>query len=77
MRGTLTKPGTNSPYRDTAITKSSLEQDLSELISSKMVFQFGEFYSLVNDEHLAFRRKKGNATAHKFMKIANKKAKFI
>jgi len=50
---------------------------LEEMSSQGYLFQFGDLYSVQNNEDWASRRLKGNAEAEKLLAIARKKGKFI
>ena len=50
---------------------------LSTLKNGKVIYQFGDLFSVNADKSLADRRKKGNAEAQKFLDLARKKAKLI
>lgn len=54
-----------------------VENTLEKLSSEKMIFRFGEFFSIQNDERNVVRRKKGNDMAKKCMAIAQSRAKLI
>ena len=60
-----------------ALDKSIVTSRLSSLTDQKIVFQFGELFSLKNDDALIDRRLKGNREADKFLILAQKKASFI
>lgn len=50
---------------------------LKSLTEKQHVFRFGDLYSLHADQKNIKRRLKGNAEAEKWMKVAEKKARFI
>lgn len=60
-----------------ALEKPTLASRLSSLADQKIIFQFGELYSLKNDHALIDRRIKGNKEADKHLILAQKKANFI
>ena len=60
-----------------ALDKSIVTSRLSSLADQKIIFQFGEFFSLKNDKSLIDRRVKGNKQADKYLILAKKKANFI
>ena len=60
-----------------ALDKSIVTSRLSSLTDQKIIFQFGEFFSLKNDNALIDRRLKGNKEAEKYLILAQKKANFI
>jgi hypothetical protein len=60
-----------------ALDKSILTSRLISLADQKIIFQFGELFSLKNDSALIDRRLKGNRQADKYLILAQKKANFI
>ena len=60
-----------------ALDKSIVTSRLSSLTDQKIIFQFGELFSLKNDNSLIDRRLKGNKEADKYLILARKKANFI
>lgn len=50
---------------------------LGVLVDRRQIFQFGDLYSLHNNEKHIQRRLKGNREAEKWLKVAEKKAGFI
>ena len=60
-----------------ALDKSIVTSRLSSLTDQKIIFQFGELFSLKNDNALIDRRLKGNKEADKYLILAQKKANFI
>ena len=60
-----------------ALDKSIIPSRLNSLRDQKIIFQFGEFFSLKNDNSLIDRRLKGNKEADKYLILAQKKANFI
>ena len=60
-----------------ALDKSIVTSRLSSLRDQKIIFQFGEFFSLKNDHALIDRRLKGNKEAEKYLILAQKKANLI
>jgi hypothetical protein len=60
-----------------ALDKSIIISRLHHLKDQKIIFQFGEFFSLKDDERDVERRTKGNIEADKYLILAYKKARFI
>src|SRR5687767_3468798 len=60
-----------------ALDKSIVASRLRSLTDQKVIFQFGELFSLKNDKALIERRLKGNKEADKYLILAKKKANFI
>ena len=58
-------------------TPEDVTDSLSNLAEKELVFRFGDFYSLHPDQKNIRRRIKGNREAEKWLKIAEKKARFI
>ena len=56
-----------------ALDKSIVTSRLSSLTDQKIIFQFGELFSLKNDKALIDRRLKGNKEADKYLILARKK----
>src|SRR5688572_17576678 len=63
--------GTNHTSED------GVRNALGKLVNQNRVFQFGDLFSVQNQESLAHRRLDGNAEAKKFIPIATQKAKHI
>ncbi len=59
-----------------ALDKSIVTSRLSSLTDQKIIFQFGELFSLKNDNALIDRRLKGNKEADKYLILAQEKSKF-
>ncbi|HEY9045808.1 MAG TPA: hypothetical protein VIN08_07920 [Ohtaekwangia sp.] len=59
------------------VTARAIEYELEEMSSKGYLFQFGDLYSLQNNEAWATRRLKGNSEADKLLAVARKKGKFI
>src|SRR5688572_14423196 len=59
-----------------ALDKSIVTSRLGSLTDQKIIFQFGELFSLKNDNSLIDRRLKGNKEADKYLILARKKANF-
>lgn len=53
------------------------ETELEQLINKKIIFKLGDFYSLEDVPTQENRRKEGNKRAEEFLKIGQKKSKFI
>ena len=60
-----------------ALDKSLITSRLKSLSDQKITFQFGELFSLKNDNTLIERRLKGNKEADKYLILAKKKANLI
>lgn len=60
-----------------SIHESILDSRLSRLTEQGIIFQFGTFYSLKNNEATIARRVKGNECAEKYLALARKKALLI
>ncbi|NRD24317.1 nucleotidyltransferase domain-containing protein [Winogradskyella litoriviva] len=54
-----------------------IENELSELVQKKIIFQFNQFYTDTNNPTLVKRRLKGNKMAEEIMPKALKRAKLI
>jgi hypothetical protein len=59
------------------VEEATIQKELNSLCQEKIIFRFDDLYSLQNDEHLAIRRKRGNAEAKKYLPLAKQKAKLI
>ncbi len=57
--------------------REDVSRALEELIASKLVFQFGDFYSLRDEVALALRRTAGNKMASKMMGKAVRRSRLI
>ena len=58
-------------------TPEEIGHCIKALVTEKFIFQFGEFYSLHENDANIVRRVKGNTEANKFLKIAKNRAQFI
>jgi hypothetical protein len=56
---------------------SKIKGSLSDLVENKVVYQFGEFYSLRDDVALALRRSAGNRMADEIMPRAIRRSRLI
>jgi hypothetical protein len=59
------------------VSEAQIQTELDSLCDEKMIFQFGEFYTMQNNSALAERRKKGNEEAKKYLQLAKRQAKLI
>jgi hypothetical protein len=66
-------------FRFLQITTSEIQvsAELNKLYDEKIIFQFGEFYTIQNNEALAIRRSKGNDEARKYLQMAKRQATLI
>lgn len=55
----------------------SLEKEITIMIEVGLIFHFGNFYSIKNDETAISRRVKGNQEAEKYIPMARRRAEFI
>ena len=60
-----------------ALDKSIITLRLNSLRDQRIIFQFGELFSLKNDNSLIERRIKGNQNADEYLILARKTANFI
>jgi len=60
-----------------ALDKSVIPSRLKSLRDQRIIFQFGELFSLKNDNSSIERRIKGNKEAERYLIIAQKKSKLI
>jgi len=54
-----------------------LEEEVTIMIKVGLIFRFGNFYSIKNDETAISRRVKGNKEAEKYIPMAQRRAEFI
>ncbi len=59
------------------LTLNELQQELHELEKTGLIFKFGYFYCLKDDEAMVARRVKGNKEAEKYLPMAQQRATFI
>lgn len=59
------------------VDRSAIDSCLASLKDRRMIYQFGDFFSLNANSALIERRIKGNIAAGKFLVIARRKAKLI
>lgn len=64
-------------FMDNAITTASLHAELDHLLTTKKIYQLGEYYSLRNEPVLAERRTKGNERATGLLQTADKIGRFL
>lgn len=70
----------NEVYRflpTNSVKVTDVEVTLEKLSNEQMIFRFGEFFSVQDNELNVVRRKKGNEMAKKCMSIARRRAKLI
>ena len=60
-----------------ALDKTAISSSLNNLKDQKIIFQFGEFFNIKNDNASVTRRIKGNLEAEKYIALAHRKASFI
>jgi hypothetical protein len=60
-----------------SVRPKDVEEMLEQLSCKQLIFRFGDFFSIQNNEGNIFRRKKGNAQAEKSAAVAYKRAKLI
>lgn len=59
------------------VTEAIIEKDLANLRKRGLVYQFGHFFSIQNDEHNTLRRMRGNDLAEKLLPVARRQARLI
>jgi hypothetical protein len=59
------------------VTEEVIEKELVNLRKRGLVFQFGHFFSIQNNEHNALKRMRGNDLAEKLQPIAQRQARLI
>jgi hypothetical protein len=59
------------------VNEELVERELCALCEEKIIFRFGDLFSLQNDEALALRRRNGNAEAKKYLALAKRQASLI
>ncbi len=59
------------------ITQQAINERLHQLVTEKLTYSFGQFFTLQNDKTLIERRIRGNKEAMRYMIIAHKQAAFI
>jgi len=59
------------------VTEAIIEKELINLRKRGLIYQFGHFFSIQNNEHNAQRRMQGNDLAEKLLPIARRQARLI
>lgn len=59
------------------VTEASIEEALTGLCKRRLIYQFGQFFSIQNNEENAAKRIRGNDLAEKATPIARRRARFI
>ncbi len=64
-------------FAPSSVNIFSYDKALEKLVSDKLIFRLGNFYSIQNNQQLAERRIRGNELAEKKMKTARRFSKLI
>jgi hypothetical protein len=59
------------------VTEAIIEKELVNLRKRGLVYQFGHFFSIQNNEHNALRRMRGNDLAEQLLPVAHRQARLI
>ena len=59
------------------VTEAVIEKELVNLRKRGLIYQFGHFFSIQNNEHNALRRMHGNELAEKLRPLASRQARLI
>ncbi|HEX5169223.1 MAG TPA: nucleotidyltransferase domain-containing protein [Cyclobacteriaceae bacterium] len=60
-----------------SVKVNDVEHALENLSDNKLIYRFGEYFSIQNSEQNVVRRRKGNNLAEKYASIAHQRAKLI